>query len=1395
MKRYFVTAGTLLCLLTSTVAFAQTTNATVSGTIQDMSAAVLPGVTVTATNNSTGVVTTVVSNEAGAYTFPSLLPGAYKVTAELPGFQTKTYEVQLGNAQTVRLNFSLGVAGVGTAVEVTVAVDTLLATSSASVGEVLTQQKAQDLPLVGNNVLSLLTVMSGARLDDNGVTGTFAGMSNYNVNVQRDGIDASASARYMQAGIQTATMMNPDLIGEVRLIVAPVDAEMGRGNGQMIVQTRSGSNQLRGAAVWSFRNSALDANTWSNNRQTDSTGAWNPVPLDWSNRHQYTMSVGGPIVKNKTFFFALWDGLINNKRTIQNVQVLTPCARNGIFRYFDGWNNGNAIQNISYGGTPTIAVVDAGGNPLTPTRNPTSPSDNSAYTGTLHYASVFGALPSTLPPANADCSNIAALVQPGTNWDPFRKAVDPTGFVTKLLGKIPTPNNYELGDGLNTAGLRWVRRERGGNENLFGFADTGLFGGIDRKQINTKIDHNFNATNKVGVAYTYERDDGLANLAMLPDTFGGSTYRRPQQLAVNFVSTLSPSLVNEFRFGIRKTSGNTFNALYDPQVADAAKAFYPNINSIPVWVGLGQAPPPGQISQINFQTVQPLGSGTTSSYQDRTKMFTYGDSLSWTKGKHAFKAGGEMRRQNSWAKDTGVGTTAVPRALGGDAPSAQISTPAISTTNMPGLTGAPTSGNNQRMRQLLSFLSGSLSSITQAYYMQNPTKLDAFEDYRTFPSRIRDYHENEFSFFFKDDWKVLDNLTLNLGLRYDFYGSPYEANGLMPLPVGGGYSIFGLSGRTFSDWMKPGVRGDLTTLQFVGKNSPNPSIPWYPNDWNNFGPAVGFAWQVPWFGAGKTTVRGGYQVTYQIGESFNNLFQEQNVPGSIFNATYFGDSTNTYLDLTKLPSVIPLPVVTKPMQTIPVTDRLQSLYVPDPALVVPYAQNLTLAVTRSITQNLTLDLRYVGTLARKQRSAQNDINIPNFLYNGLKDALDAVRAGGESQLLTDMLTGMNIGGSNFGPVGSSPANTAGAELRASTLSATGVTGTLQSNLANGNYVAVARILNLANYQASLNSGLPLIPAGENGAILRFTKKFPENFIVTNPQFAAINWISNNASNNYHSLNAQVTMRPTRGVTWQSTYTWSKNLGVNAIIGLLGASFTNPTDRSKDYTLMPDSRTHDFRTNGTFALPIGPGQKLLANSTGILARIVEGWQTSWIVNLNTGQPLSISAQNMLYNNGTPDIVGPFDLNSARAEFPGGPNGSYFSRDAIKQVRDPQCLTIAQNLQNLCTLSAIADVKTNEILLQNPLPGTRGTLGQRILEGPGRWRFDASLAKSIKISETKSLQFRMDAQNVFNHPEPQTVITGTSLLNLDINNTNFGLFTGSQAKTNSHREFQAQLRLNF
>ncbi|PYS43343.1 MAG: hypothetical protein DMG14_01270, partial [Acidobacteria bacterium] len=446
VRRRSIFVALLLSVTFSARAFGQSTYATVSGTIEDSSHALLPGVTVTATNNATAVVTTVISNESGAYNLTGLLPGTYTVKAELPGFQTKSFtDVQLGNAAQVRLNSTLQVAGQAQSVEVTVAADTLLATSSSSVGEVLSQQRVQDLPIVGNNVISFFTLMPGVRMNDDGVTGTFAGLRAENINVQRDGIDASGSGRYFQAGVQTATFINPDLVGEVRIITAPVDAEMGRGNGQIQFLTRSGTNQFRGSGVWNARNSGLDANTWNNNRQIDpKTGAWKPIKSDWNNTHQFTGSIGGPIVKNKTFFFALFDDSLVRARTTQNQIVLTPCARNGIFRYFDGWNNGNAIAPLqATGNTPTIAVVDGLGNPVTPATNP----NGTPFSGSLRYARVFGSLVNS--PTRADCSD--AVAQPATNWDPFRKAIDPTGYVTKLMGTMPLPNNYEVGDGLNTA--------------------------------------------------------------------------------------------------------------------------------------------------------------------------------------------------------------------------------------------------------------------------------------------------------------------------------------------------------------------------------------------------------------------------------------------------------------------------------------------------------------------------------------------------------------------------------------------------------------------------------------------------------------------------------------------------------------------------------------------------------------------------------------------------------------------------------------------------------------------------------------------------------------------------------------------------------------------------------
>src|SRR5437870_8857850 len=132
IMRQRVFAGLVFLLLVlSTHIFAQTSNATLGGTVSDASGALIPGVTITATNTGTGIVTTLISNESGAYQFASLQTGTYKVSADLSGFQIQTYNVTLGVSQQARLNFTLQVGNVAQNVEVTVAADTLLATSSS----------------------------------------------------------------------------------------------------------------------------------------------------------------------------------------------------------------------------------------------------------------------------------------------------------------------------------------------------------------------------------------------------------------------------------------------------------------------------------------------------------------------------------------------------------------------------------------------------------------------------------------------------------------------------------------------------------------------------------------------------------------------------------------------------------------------------------------------------------------------------------------------------------------------------------------------------------------------------------------------------------------------------------------------------------------------------------------------------------------------------------------------------------------------------------------------------------------------------------------------------------------------------------------------------------------
>jgi hypothetical protein len=171
-------AAVLLPLFFSALAFAQTGNGALTGIVEDPTKALIPGVAITAANIQTGVETKVLTNESGGYNILSLLPGVYKLTAELPGFRTVTFNnIELGTNETKRFNFTLEVASQATSVDV-IDATALLTTSSASIDQALPEYKVRDLPLVGGNVLDLIGVLGGARVSAaGGDLTTFAGIS------------------------------------------------------------------------------------------------------------------------------------------------------------------------------------------------------------------------------------------------------------------------------------------------------------------------------------------------------------------------------------------------------------------------------------------------------------------------------------------------------------------------------------------------------------------------------------------------------------------------------------------------------------------------------------------------------------------------------------------------------------------------------------------------------------------------------------------------------------------------------------------------------------------------------------------------------------------------------------------------------------------------------------------------------------------------------------------------------------------------------------------------------------------------------------------------------------------------------------------------------------------
>ena len=303
---YVKTLGlvTLIALTTVASAFAQQTESRIVGKVLDQSGAALPGVTVTVTAQQTGAVRTAITEGDGTYTVTNLGPGTYTVAFELSGFATKQETVLLGLGQISTKDAALGIAGVAEQVTVSGAAP-VLDMSSSKIGVNVSPEEVQNLPVNGRNFANLMTLATGATSDGNGgwASVRFNGKSNQQNYLNYDGVDGTyvwdASPGYLNAtGSQFRLQTSMESVAEFRVNSGLAPAESGLGSGGNItVVTKAGANALRGSVFEYRRDDALDsASPYDDKKQ--------PLSLN-----QFGGSLGGPVAKNKTFFFFSFEGL------------------------------------------------------------------------------------------------------------------------------------------------------------------------------------------------------------------------------------------------------------------------------------------------------------------------------------------------------------------------------------------------------------------------------------------------------------------------------------------------------------------------------------------------------------------------------------------------------------------------------------------------------------------------------------------------------------------------------------------------------------------------------------------------------------------------------------------------------------------------------------------------------------------------------------------------------------------------------------------------------------------------------------------------------------------------------------------------------------------------------
>jgi hypothetical protein len=608
---------------------------------------------------------------------------------------------------------------------------------------------------------------------------------------------------------------------------------------------------------------------------------------------------------------------------------------------------------------------------------------------------------------------------------------------------------------------------------------------------------------------------------------------------------------------------------------------------------------------------------------------------------------------------------------------------------------------------------------------------------------VRDLTLNTWSFYAKDSWRIRPNLTLNYGLKWEYWTPLKEDNDLSLTPV--------LKGKSAA----AAVLDPTTTLDFVKGG-------FYDKDMNNFGPTFGFAWD-PWSN-GKTSFRGGYTLTF-VNEETITVGRNALTSGNAGLSSTV-QLLNTFNFLAAGAPAIPTPTFKVPRTQADqmALSTTSAIFAIDQNLQVPYVHQLNLSVQRELPGDMAVEARWVGTLGHK-------------LFRGIdlnqnKAPLDTAFMAEFALARQNLFSacGAVTGATCPNPASSMPIIT-GFGFLTNSLITTPISQNAPAALADV-------------YVQNLLTG----PGG-----LTYTR------FLYNPAIYVSDVITNGSSLNYHALQIEARRRMKNGIFGQVNYTWSK--GLSDTSGNNQQRFEPKLDNARNSL---EKRVSDFNVdhaiNGNiiFELPFGQGKKW-ANNNNILNYIVGGWQMGSIVHWQTGSPISIlsgrgtfnragrsglmTASSNLSRGQIQDLFGIFRCGEGGVTCPTGvrPGTMYFINPSVTSSNG--------SAVNVDTLNNTAATSFNQVFF-HPTAGQVGNLGINAFTGPSQFTWDFSMAKKTKITERFNLEFRSEFFNFTNHTNwfagDQNVGTGSS--------GSFGrLGTGSQNV--AERVIQFALKLNF